>query len=289
MEIQFAGYAGQGLQPFVSRQNAVGTGALFNLGSTTSLSAQDAQALSQTFAQSIVSRLAEPENASLQSTEATSGATLADQTSATTADTQALEQALASTVDYVRGKFGDKAATAVMAMVYKQAGDQPITEQSLGQGLLNGLKLIDRQFGFAAGDAYMAHLNSNLNKEVNAYFDNGLMERFMAADSGQAQTHQTLSLVVEKARDTLGEQAATSLLDIISQGLDQEDGIPPETLAEALQKAEEFIQGQREELGVLANDLESLLANGLAASNASNSPYAQPAGSVLGSALDLTV
>lgn len=117
-----------------------------------------------------------------------------------------LADALSGTARWVAGTLGDAAATAVMGIVYKGIGDGPVTEDSLGNGLLDALRFVDRQFGTTSGDAFMAHLNGDgLNDALNNYFDNGRSERFMVAGSLAGSAVQG----VRAAGSTLVQQATT--------------------------------------------------------------------------------
>ena len=101
-----------------------------------------------------------------------------------TAQLQKLEKALGGTVAYMANKHGEKAASAMIGLVYKRLGEENITEQSLGNAFLDVTRFIDANFGTAEGDAFMAHLNSSLNDSLNEFFDNGLNETFMAVPTG---------------------------------------------------------------------------------------------------------
>lgn len=138
------------------------------------------------------------------STDATTGAA---STAPTDAEREALSGALSGSVQWVADKFGDAAATAVMGIVYKSIGDGPVTEDALGEGLLNALRFVDRQFGTASGDAFMAQLNGGgLNDALNDYFDNGLSERFLVAGAGNLADDAVQG--AEAAKATLVQQAA---------------------------------------------------------------------------------
>lgn len=150
-------------------------------------------------------------------------------------------------VDYVRAEFGDTAATAVMALVYKSVGDGPVTEENLGNGLLNALKLVDRQLGVA--DKLMAHFNTGVNAALNDYFDNGLNEIFYAASSsGQNPAVQALSVAENSLGSTLhsslDEDAVVSVLDILRQSL-EEGGYGPEGLRQGLDNANQWLAENR--------------------------------------------
>ena len=94
---------------------------------------------------------------------------------------QELESALSATVAYMGAKHGDKAASAMIALVYKRLGDSEINEQSLGEAFLDVTRFIDKNFGTGAGDDFMAHLNGSLNDSINSFFENGQEEIFMVA------------------------------------------------------------------------------------------------------------
>ncbi|MFP5240599.1 MAG: hypothetical protein ACLGQW_12270, partial [Acidobacteriota bacterium] len=87
-----------------------------------------------------------------------------------------LERALEHAVNYVQNHFGDNAARVVMGLVIAKTGGQNVTEESLGEGLVDGLEFIDRTFGTKAGDKAIAFFNGELNKTINGYFQNGQNE-----------------------------------------------------------------------------------------------------------------
>lgn len=98
-----------------------------------------------------------------------------------TGQLQKLESALSGTVAYMAGTHGEKAASAMVALVYKRLGDGDIDEEALGNAFLDVTRFIDKNFGTGAGDNFMSHLNGSLNDSMNAFFDNGRNETFMVA------------------------------------------------------------------------------------------------------------
>lgn len=102
-------------------------------------------------------------------------------------DTSALAAGLADAVEYLRSNYGDDIATAAEAMIMGGTAGG-ITEKNLGNSLTNVLGMVDRNFGFAAGDATIAKFNGQLNDSINNFFDNGLNERFLATEPGQGLT-----------------------------------------------------------------------------------------------------
>lgn len=95
-------------------------------------------------------------------------------------DNQDLRESLGQSLDWVRERFGDDAAAAASGMVMSATANG-VTEDTLGEGLLNVAKFIDRNYGAAAGDAAIANFNADVNVALNEYFDNGKYETFHVA------------------------------------------------------------------------------------------------------------
>jgi hypothetical protein len=106
---------------------------------------------------------------------------------ARTVDAKGLEEAVSGAVDYIKDRFGDRAARAVMGIVVNRAGYGPLTEESLGDGFTDALEFVDKSFGVAEGDKAMAFFNGALNNAINGFFQNGKNESFLALDLGQAK------------------------------------------------------------------------------------------------------
>lgn len=98
-------------------------------------------------------------------------------------DVAGLRDSLASALDWVRGQYGDDAGAAASGMLLSATADG-VTEDSIGDGLLDTLRFIDRNFGTSAGDTAIAQFNAGVNAELNDFFDNGANEIFYAADGG---------------------------------------------------------------------------------------------------------
>jgi hypothetical protein len=97
-------------------------------------------------------------------------------------DSDDLRSQLASTLDWVRERFGDETAAAASGMIIK-ATSSGVNEDTLGNGLLNVLKFIDRNFGTNAGDTAIAQFNAGINTALNDFFDNGQNEIFHVAEA----------------------------------------------------------------------------------------------------------
>lgn len=120
----------------------------------------------------------------------------------TTTD-EALEKSITEAVSFVEENFGDRAARTFMGVVLQNAASKPLSEDDLGNALVDGLEFIDKAFGIAAGDKAMAFFNGELNQAINGYFQNGKNESFLAMD-------------VEQASDKLGEamgKAVSAMMD----------------------------------------------------------------------------
>ena len=204
MEIQ--GYAGIGLQPFV-----------FPRATRTSNAGQDdggmavrtkhGQNASAAFAQNVAQRI----EASLAKTDRDGQKGGSD---GKTRDSSQLSASMARAMEFIRSEFGDRAATTTMALVYKGLSKDEITEEQLSQGLLSALSLIDRQFGFAAGDKVIDFFNRDLNQAVNDFFDNGQNEIFFAAEpDANAQSLAAPELAPEANKETVN-----SILELLRQG-----------------------------------------------------------------------
>ncbi len=212
--------ARNGLSPY-----GEGLGALLGTGSGSSarLSGLSPDRTADVFGADIVRRasvLPAATEATGANSDATTDAASVAPSIPTDAEREALSGALSGSVRWMADTFGDAAATAVMGIVYKRIGDGPVTEDALGDGLLDALRFVDRQFGTASGDAFMAQLNGGgLNDALNDYFDNGLNERFLVAGAGNLADDAVQGAGAAKA--TLVQQAMSgttsgTMSDIIS-------------------------------------------------------------------------
>ncbi|WP_147819901.1 hypothetical protein [Salidesulfovibrio onnuriiensis] len=147
-------------------------------------------------------------------------------------DPTALVSSLKDTVRWVEDQYGKDAATAAMGMIV-QSASRGQSEEAIGDGLLNVLKMVDRNFGIAAGDAAIAKFNSGVNKDLNAFFDNGSQEVFFAAESsstvGEAASLTSRVLTqAQQAVETDKEEVdpTKELLDALINDIMEEGGIP---------------------------------------------------------------
>ena len=126
-----------------------------------------------------------------------------------------LEAALSQTVSFMADTFGDKAASAMMGLVYKRIGEGQVTEENLGQAMLDVVKFVDTNFGTDKGDELIKHLNGTLNDSLNAYFDNGSNEEFLGvtiAPSGGVSVNGTQLVATPSSSQNMGD-AISSLLE----------------------------------------------------------------------------
>ena len=160
-----------------------------------------------TFASDIMRHVAAPAAPDESSTAEAAASAKEKQAQATQ-----LESALSGTVNYMTDTFGEKAGTAMMALVYKRIGDGEVTEESLGNAFLDVTRFIDKNFGIDNGDAFIDHLNGTLNNSLNAYFDNGATEQFIAVTTPVSSLSASVKSDVAA---NAGKQAADSILALI--------------------------------------------------------------------------
>ncbi len=197
-----------------------------------------------------------------------------------------LQDALAGAMDHIRENYGDEAADAAMGVVYNNLGSGEVTEDSLGAGLLNAVKFIDNNFGFAAGDNVIGFFNGDLNESLNDYFQNGFNEQFIAVNGAEG-SYNSLTNAVSSAMASLtenyGEEAAQSVTDIIINNLEQ-GGFNRDSLSKGLAEAENWLNN------ALGEEEGALAATGLQSDFGRALSLLQPDGQyAAGSLVDLTV
>jgi hypothetical protein len=151
-------------------------------------------------------------------------------TTAPTVDDAGLTKAVTNAVDYVRDNFGNDAARATMGIVMSHAGQDGLTEDSLGQGFVSALAFIDKNFGTAQGDKAMGFFNGELNQSLNGYFQNGRDEQFMAVDmeSAQAAAGSAVQAAVSQMMDKAQAGSADPAAALFGQAQkDLEASLPP--------------------------------------------------------------
>mgnify|MGYP000754852807 CR=1 FL=1 len=139
-------------------------------------------------------------------------------------DSSGLVSSLEDTVRWIEEQYGEDAATAAMGMVVQSASSGQ-SEQAIGDGLLNTLKMIDRNYGINAGNSAIEQFNNGVNKELNSFFDNGSEEVFHAVTTSQASDGS--SSVTSRV---LTQTATAEVTD------DEETINPTEELLAALEK-----------------------------------------------------
>jgi|GEM_PF-2533890 len=238
--------------------------AALNTALPTTLAATPQAATSQTADNRLTMRLSQADdgtsgsgsrNSSLAGTSGTFAAEILNRLQAATTASNAgallesgaaadLQASLAGSIEYIREKHGDAAATAVMGIIVQGVGDGSGGEDAFGNALLSSLRFIDRNFGIAAGDAAMAQFNGSLNNAVNGYFQNGQSELFYAADGSDDATGQIqgiLSSTLSDVYDRFGEEAAQSISELLTENL-EETGVNREGLGKALAAADDYLR-----------------------------------------------
>ena len=157
---------------FAASQSAAATGAAPN-ASALSITPTRPENTSDVFA-ALIGRQAVPDGSS-------------ENADGSSKDASSLIDSLSGAMEFIRDKFGDDAATASMGMVVK-ATSGGVNEQSLSDGLVDVLQFVENTYGQQATNSVMAKFNGSLNDELNAFFDNGSVEKFLAVENGQTFT-----------------------------------------------------------------------------------------------------
>jgi hypothetical protein len=151
-----------------------------------------------------------------------------------------LAKSLTETADFVRSRFGNKASTAFMGIMIQSVGDGTVNEKSVGRGMLEAVKFVDRNFGFSEGDELISNLNGNLNEAVNDYFDNGQLEKIYASQPGQSFSNGQISGFAAKVHQVYGKDAAKSVTNLIEEALENSDK-PLEGVREGVKNARDWL------------------------------------------------
>lgn len=138
-------------------------------------------------------------------------------------DPNDLRSSLAHSMDWIRERFGDDTAAAAAGIIV-QSTSSGVTEDTLGEGLLNTLKFIDRNFGIAAGDAAIGQFNTSVNPALNEYFDNGKNELFFAVESGGTDVSATQDLTARVITRAVQETDQAEDVDLMGELLDDLKG-----------------------------------------------------------------
>jgi len=156
----------------------------------------------------------------------------------TTTD-EALEKSLTEAVSFVEDNFGDRAARTFMGVVLQNAGSKPLSEDDLGNALVDGLEFIDKAFGIAAGDKAMSFFNGELNQAINGYFQNGKSESFLAMDADQAS--DKLGEAMGQAISAMMDKFQENAVDPNAMLMDQAEKDQDETLDSQGEAGDEYL------------------------------------------------
>lgn len=179
-------------------------------------------------------------------------------------DTSALAAGLTDAMDWLREQYGDDVATAAEGMVLGSTASG-ITEENLGNSLTSVLKMVDRNFGIAAGDAAIAKFNGSLNSAINGFFDNGLDEKFLAVEAGAASGLSQSAVLGDLTARAMSTAQAPAGTEDTPSGMEQLLDSLKEDLDEALQKAKENSQESGSMDGTAQNLRTARALNGYAA------------------------
>lgn len=148
-----------------------------------------------------------------------------------TKDPTALVSSLKDTVRWIENQYGEDAASASMAMIV-QSSSRAQSEEAIGDGLLNVLKMVDRNFGTAAGDTAIARFNSGVNRELNEFFDNGAQELFFASEpaaaAGESASMNSRFFIQAQQAETEEEEEINptkELMDALLRDLEEQGAV----------------------------------------------------------------
>lgn len=180
-------------------------------------------------------------------------------------DGSSLAGSLLDAIDFIAEEYGSDTATAAMGIVYSRIGEGEITEDSLGNGLLDVIRFMDRDHGIEAGDKVMSRFNGALNDAMNEYFDNGLTEKFYAVTPQTGTVAQAVSQMVDRVQQSFGEELAQNVSDLLQDSL--EDGLNMTNLRKGIARAKNHLAvngepGAASLLAHAAQDALSALAPG---------------------------
>lgn len=134
-----------------------------------------------------------------------------------------LRLSLSKAFTKVEKEFGGESATAVMGIFAAAIDDGGVSEEAVGEAMIDSIKFMDRNFGFAAGDKLMNLFNRDLNKSVNEYFDNGLTEQIYSKTQVTGAINQAVSKVSDSVMQRFGEEDADIVAEMIRSTLQNAD------------------------------------------------------------------
>ena len=126
-----------------------------------------------------------------------------------------LQSSLENTINAIASRHGAEAASEVMSIVYNNV-DGAVTEEGMGNGFVEAIRFIDRNYGISEGNRLMGELNAGVNKEMNEYFDNGHNEVFFDAgqNSNALRVVKGFMQASEGLFDSLTESAGSAGLEL---------------------------------------------------------------------------
>lgn len=137
-----------------------------------------------------------------------------------------LQSSLENTINAIASRHGAEAASEVMSIVCNNV-DGAVTEEGMGNGFVEAIRFIDRNYGISEGNRLMGELNAGVNKEMNEYFDNGHNEVFF--DAGQNSNALRVVKGFMQSSEGLFDSLTESAGDV---GLELSGAMSPEDMRE---------------------------------------------------------
>lgn len=135
-----------------------------------------------------------------------------------------LQLSISKAFTKVEKEFGHAAAVAVMGIFTAAVDDGNVSEEAVGEAMLDSVRFMDRNFGFAAGDKLIALFNRDLNRRVNEYFDNGLNEQIYTAVQVNNSIGRAVSQISNAILEKFGRQDADAAASILEEALENAEG-----------------------------------------------------------------
>lgn len=153
-----------------------------------------------------------------------------------------LQLSMSKAFNKVEKEFGHAASVAVMGIFAAAVDDGGVSEEAIGEAMLDSVRFMDRNFGFAAGDKLMGMFNRDLNKRVNQYFDNGFNEQIYVKGDLTGAITKAVNEVSAIVMERFGQEDAEAVTAMISEALEESGGSLGGALRSSLRDAAAYLE-----------------------------------------------